>query len=207
MPRNLVKATAMDTLVVGVSGINAVDNPGPGHRRGPQPEGGLGPERADRRPGLRCHGAGDLHGLGRRQVVPDALSVRQRRLHTSIACCTSRASYGLDCVIPNLDCRAAASTSSRSERLAEQRHPHLPAEPRAVSPPRQGQAAGAGRAARHPPAEDGSRHLRRPCSPRPLQKIGLPVMVKGCFYKAHSPVRGRSHRPLSTSWWPNGATR
>ena len=134
----------METVYVGVSGINAVDNPGPG----------IGVARSlkeDRDLNVRIVGlAYDAMEPGiymdwivdKSFLMPYPSGSGAAYLERLLQI---KQSYGLDCVIPNLDSRVAVLHQVRRASLRRAGHPHVPAEPEPVPSPRQGQAVGAGR--------------------------------------------------------------
>ena len=195
----------MENIYVGVSGINAVDNPGPGIGVARSLKEDRGPEGADRGSGLRRHGAGDLHGLGRRQVVPPAVSLRAAARPISIAFCTSRGVWAG---------RGRAEPGRRVAVLHQVRRRSLP---RAASAPSCRASPNSALRGKDRLAELGEKIgisvpktetvTSHAALVEAMTKIGLPVMVKGCFYKAYRRTPSPRRRPITTSWSPSGDTR
>ena len=173
----------MDTVYVGVSGINAVDNPGPGIgvARSLKEDRGLdvrivGLAYDAMEPGIYMDWVVDKSYL---MPYPSGSGAAylERLVHI-------KRTFGLDCVLPNLDSELPFYIKYAAQLGEQGIRTFLPSlnQFRLRGKDKLSELAAADR---HPPAQDGRGHLRRRCWPRPCESIGLPVMVKGCFYKAH----------------------
>jgi carbamoyl-phosphate synthase large subunit len=172
----------MDTVFVGISGINAVDNPGPG----------IGVARSLREdPELSVRIVGLAYDamepgiymdwvVDKSFIVPypsgSGAAYLERLLHV-------KQSYGLECIIPNLDSELPFYIKYSGQLAEHGIRTFLPS---------LNQFRLRGKDKLPELAEKLGLHLPKtavvtsqPMLTEAIESIGLPVMIKGCFYKAH----------------------
>ncbi len=172
----------MQEIIVGVSGINAVDNPGPG----------VGVARALKEDkGLKVKIVGLAYDamepgiyldwlIDKSYIMPYPSGGREAFLERLAYI---KNSYGLDFIIPMLDAELPLYTKyvRDIEQLGIQTYVPTPEQFRLRSKDRLTEVAGR-IGLEHPRTEVVNSHGELLLA---LDKLGLPVMVKGAFYKAH----------------------